>query len=152
LIEEKCYRGPSRHHLARCLKRVAELTGDKSDFSDFGYALSSFPTDEELADEALAARQPSSQDRFLWQWMLGDPELFRSVERVNLAEYRSFWIRLLDNKVHLRNWRADLAELQQRDPIMREWGVQLLHVELPISVANPISRRQDRFDSPSSGT
>ena len=152
LIEEKSYRGPSRHHLARCLKRVAELTGDKNDFSDFGYTLSSFPTDEELADEALAARQPSSQDRFLWQWMLGDPELFRSVERLNLAEYRSFWIRLLDNKVHLRNWRADLAELQQRDPIMREWGVQLLHVELPISLANPISRRQDRFDSPSSGT
>jgi hypothetical protein len=84
--------------------------------------------------------------------MLGDPELFRSVERLNLAEYRSFWIRLLDNKVHLRNWRADLAELQQRDPIMREWCVQLLHVELPISLANPISRRQDRFDSPSSGT
>ncbi len=152
LIEEKSYRGPSRHNLARCLKRVAELTGDKNDFSDFGYTLSSFPTDEELADEALAARQPSSQDRFLWQWMLGDPELFRSVERLNLAEYRSFWIRLLDNKVHLRNWRADLAELQQRDPIMREWGVQLLHVELPISLANPISRRQDRFDSPSSGT
>jgi hypothetical protein len=152
LIDEKSYRGPSRRNLARCLKRVAELTGDKGDFSDFGYALSSFPTDEELADEALAARQPSSQDRFLWQWMLGDPELFRSVERLNLVEYRSFWIRLLDNKVHLRNWRADLAELQQRDPIMREWGVQLLHVELPISVANPISRRQDRFDSPSSGT
>ena len=47
----------------------------------------------------------------MWQWMLGDPELFRSVERLNLVEYRSFWIRLLDNKVHLRNWRADLAEL-----------------------------------------
>ena len=35
---------------------------------------------------------------------------------------------------------------------MREWGVQLLHVELPISLANPITRRQDRFDTPSSGT
>jgi hypothetical protein len=152
LIEEKAYRGPSRHHLARCLKRVAELTGDKNDFSDFGYTLSSFPTDEELSDEALAARQPSSQDRFLWQWLLGDPELFRSVERLNLAEYRSFWIRLLDNKVHLRNWRADLTELAHRDPIMREWNVQLLHVEVPISLANAISRRQERFDAPSSGT
>jgi hypothetical protein len=152
LIEEKCYRGPSRRNLARCLKRVAELTGEKADFSDFGYTLSSFPTDEELADETLAARQPSSQDRFLWQWMLGDAELFRSVERLNLVEYRSFWIRLLDNKVHLRNWRADLAELEQRDPIMREWGVQLLHVESPISLANPLPRRQDRFGTPSSGT
>ena len=152
LIEERSYRGPSRHNLARCLKRVAELTGEKSDFSDFGYTLSSFPTDEELADEALASRQPSSQDRFLWQWMLGDSDLFRSVERLNLAEYRSFWIRLLDNKVHLRNWRADLTELEQRDPIMREWSVQLLHLEVPISLANAISRRQERFDTPSSGT
>jgi hypothetical protein len=138
LIEEKAYRGPARHNLARCLKRIAEQTGEKSDFSEFGYALSSFPTDEELADEALAARHPGSQDRFLWQWMLADSDLFRSVDRLNLAEYRSFWIRLMDNKVHLRNWRADLA-------------VQLLHLESPISLANAISRRQERFDAPSSG-
>jgi hypothetical protein len=149
LIDEKSYRGPARHNLARCLKRIAEQTGDKSDFSDFGYALSSFPTDEELADEVLAARQPTSQDRFLWQWMLGDAELFRSVDNLNLAEYRSFWIRLLDNKVHLRNWRADLAELQQKKPAMRDWSVQLLHSEAPISLANAISRRQERFDTPS---
>jgi hypothetical protein len=151
LIEEKAYRGPARHNLARCLKRIAEQTGEKSDFSEFGYALSSFPTDEELADEALAARHPGSQDRFLWQWMLADADLFRSVDRLNLAEYRSFWIRLMDNKVHLRNWRADLAELQQRNPGMRDWTVQLLHLEAPISLANAISRRQERFDAPSSG-
>jgi flagellar basal body-associated protein FliL len=151
LIEERAYRGPARHNLVRCLKRIAEQTGEKSDFSELGYALSSFPTDEELADEALSARQPVSQDRFLWQWMLGDTELFRSVDRLNLAEYRSFWIRLLDNKVHLRNWRADLAELQQRNPAMRDWSVQLLHSEPPISLANAISRRQERFDAPSSG-
>lgn len=151
LIEEKRYRGAARHNLARCYKRIAEQTGEKSDFSDFGYALSSFPTDEELSDEALAARQPESRDRFLWQWMLGDPEMFRSVERLSLTEYRSFWIRLLDNKVHLRNWRSDLGELQRRDPAMREWSVQLLHVETPISLANPIARRQERFETPSSG-
>jgi hypothetical protein len=34
---------------------------------------------------------------------------------------------------------------------MREWSVQLLHVETPISLANPISRRQERFETPSSG-
>ena len=151
LIEDKSYRGPARHNLARCYKRIAEQTGEKSDFSDFGYALSSFPTDEELSDEALAARQPDSRDRFLWQWMLADAELFRSAERLNMAEYRSFWIRLLDNKVHLRNWRADLGELHRRDPAMGEWGVQLLYIESPISLANPISRRPERFETPSSG-
>jgi hypothetical protein len=151
LIEERSYRGPSRRNLVRCLKRIAEQTGEKSDFSDFGYALNGFPTDEELADEALAARQPASQDRFLWQWLLGDEELFANVERLNLAEYRAFWIRMLDTKVHLRNWRADLGELQQSRPAMKEWSVQLLQAEPPISLSNAISRRQERFDSPASG-
>jgi hypothetical protein len=151
LIEERSYRGPARRNLARSLKRIAEQTGEKSDFSDFGYTLNSFPSDEELADEALAARQPASQDRFLWQWLLGDEELFSNVEGLNLAEYRAFWIRMLDNKVHLRNWRADLGELQQAKPPMREWSVQLLHSEPPISLANSISRRPERFDNPASG-
>ncbi len=151
LIEERAYRGPARRNLVRCLKRIAEQTGEKSDFSDFGYALNAFPTDEELADEALAARQPNSQDRFLWQWLLGDEELFSNVERLNLAEYRAFWIRMLDTKVHLRNWRADLAELQRSRPAMKEWTIQLLQSEPPISLSNAISRRQERFDSPASG-
>jgi hypothetical protein len=151
LIEERAYRGPARRNLVRTLKRIAEQTGEKSDFSDFGYALNGFPTDEELADEALAARQPTSQDRFLWQWLLGDEELFANVDRLNLAEYRAFWIRMLDNKVHLRNWRADLAELQQAKPAMKEWSVQLLQSEPPITLSNAISRRQERFDSPASG-
>lgn len=149
LIEEKAYRGPSRRNLIRCLKQIAELTAEKSDFSDFGYALSSLPSDEELWDEALAMRQPASQDRFLWQWLIGDEELFCTVERLNLAEYRSFWIRMLDNKVHLRNWRADLAELQQRRPQMKDWSVQLLYGEQPsIVLANPLPRRQERFEGP----
>jgi hypothetical protein len=151
LIEERAYRGPARRNLVRCLKRIAEQTGEKSDFSDFGYALNGFPTDEELADEALAARQPTSQDRFLWQWLLGDEELFANVERLNQAEYRAFWIRMLDTKVHLRNWRADLAELQQSRPAMKEWSIQLLQSEPPISLSNAISRRQERFDTPASG-
>jgi cytoskeletal protein RodZ len=151
LIEERSYRGPSRRNLARCLKRIAEQTGEKSDFSDFGYGLNAFPTDEELADEALAARQPASQDRFLWQWLVGDEELFANVERLNLAEYRAFWIRMLDTKVHLRNWRADLAELQRIRPAMKEWSVQLLQSDPPITLSNAISRRQERFDSPASG-
>jgi hypothetical protein len=58
---------------------------------------------------------------------------------------------MLDNKVHLRNWRADLGELQQAKPLMREWSVQLLHSEPPISLANSISRRTERFDNPASG-
>ncbi|MDT7813638.1 MAG: hypothetical protein QOJ42_3554 [Acidobacteriaceae bacterium] len=151
LIEERSYRGPSRRNLARCLKRIAEQTGEKSDFSDFGYGLNAFPTDEELADEVLAARQPASQDRFLWQWLLGDEELFANVERLNLAEYRAFWIRMLDTKVHLRNWRADLAELQRIRPAMKEWNVQLLQSDPPITLSNAISRRQERFDNPASG-
>jgi len=151
LIDERAYRGPARRNLVRCLKRIAEQTGEKSDFSDFGYALNAFPTDEELADEALAARQPASQDRFLWQWLLGDEELFANVERLNQAEYRAFWIRMLDTKVHLRNWRADLAELQQSRPAMKEWNIQLLQSEPPISLSNAISRRQERFDTPASG-
>jgi hypothetical protein len=152
LIDERYYRGPARRNLVRCLKRIAEQTGEKSDFSDFGYALNAFPTDEELADEALAARQPTSQDRFLWQWLLGDEELFAHVERLNLAEYRAFWIRMLDTKVHLRNWRADLAELQRTRPEMKEWNIQLLQSEPPISLSNAMSRRQERFDSPAAGT
>jgi hypothetical protein len=151
LIDERAYRGPARRNLVRTLKRIAEQTGEKSDFSDFGYALNAFPTDEELADEALAARHPVSQDRFLWQWMLGDEELFANVERLNQAEYRAFWIRMLDNKVHLRNWRADLLELQQARPAMKEWTIQLLQAEPPISLSNAISRRQERFDTPASG-
>jgi hypothetical protein len=151
MIEDRSYRGPARRNLIRTLKRIAEQTGEKSDFSDFGYALNAFPTDEELADEALAARQPTSQDRFLWQWMLGDEELFANVERLNLAEYRAFWIRMLDNKVHLRNWRADLAELQRAKPAMKDWTIQLLQSEPPITLSNAISRRQERFDSPASG-
>jgi hypothetical protein len=151
LIEERAYRGPARRNLVRCLKRIAEQTGEKSDFSDFCYALNAFPTDEELADESLAARQPASQDRFLWQWLLGDEELFANVERLNQAEYRAFWIRMLDTKVHLRNWRADLAELQQSRPAMKEWSIQLLQSEPPISLSNAISRRQERFDTPASG-
>jgi hypothetical protein len=151
LIDERSYRGPSRRNLARCLKRIAEATGEKSDFSDFGYGLNAFPTDEELADEALAARQPASQDRFLWQWLLGDEELFANVERLNLSEYRAFWIRMLDTKVHLRNWRADLAELQHARPAMKEWSVQLLQSDPPITLSNAMSRRQERFDSPASG-
>jgi hypothetical protein len=151
LIDERAYRGPARRNLVRALKRIAEQTGEKGDFSDFGYALNAFPTDEELADEALAARQPASQDRFLWQWMLGDDELFANVDRLNQAEYRSFWIRMLDNKVHLRNWRADLLELQQARPSMKEWTIQLLQAEPPISLSNAISRRQERFDTPASG-
>jgi hypothetical protein len=149
LIDERAYRGPARRNLARSLKRIAEQTGEKSDFSDFGYALNAFPTDEELSDEALTSRQPSSQDRFLWQWLLGDEELFANVDTLNLAEYRAFWIRMLDNKVHLRNWRADLEELQQANPAMKEWAIQLLQSEPPISLSNAISRRQ--FDSPASG-
>jgi len=152
LIEERSYRGPARRNLLRCLKQIAEQTGEKSDFSDFGYALNGFPTDEELADEALAARQPASQDRFLWQWLMGDEELFADVERLNQAEYRAFWIRMLDTKVHLRNWRADLEELQHSRPAMKEWSIQLLQSEPPISLSNAISRRQERFDSPVSGT
>jgi hypothetical protein len=151
LIDERAYRGPARRNLVRTLKRIAEQTGEKSDFSDFGYALNGFPTDEELADEALAARQPSSQDRFLWQWMLGDEELFANIESLNQAEYRAFWIRMLDNKVHLRNWRADLLELQMARPAMKEWTIQLLQAEPPISLSNAISRRQERFDTPASG-
>jgi hypothetical protein len=152
LIEERSYRGPARRNLLRCLKQIAEQTGEKSDFSDFGYALNGFPTDEELADEALAARLPGSQDRFLWQWLMGDEELFADVERLNQAEYRAFWIRMLDTKVHLRNWRADLEELQHSRPAMKEWSIQLLQSEPPISLSNAISRRQERFDNPVSGT
>ncbi len=151
LIEERSYRGPARRNLLRCLKQVAELTGEKSDFSDFGYALNAFPTDEELADEALAARQPGSQDRFLWQWLLGDEELFAGVERLNLAEYRAFWIRMLDTKVHLRNWRADLEELQVAKPAMREWTIQLLQSETPVTLSHALSRRQERFEKPATG-
>ena len=73
------------------------------------------------------------------------------VERLNLAEYRAFWIRMLDTKVHLRNWRADLAELQRIRPAMKEWNVQLLQSDPPITLANAISRRQERFDNPASG-
>ena len=72
---------------------------------------------------------PFPRTAFLWQWLLGDDELFANVERLNLAEYRAFWIRMLDTKVHLRNWRADLAELQRIRPAMREWSVQLLQSE-----------------------
>jgi hypothetical protein len=58
---------------------------------------------------------------------------------------------MLDTKVHLRNWRADLAELQRSKPDMKEWSVQLLQADPPISLSNAISRRQERFDSPASG-
>jgi hypothetical protein len=58
---------------------------------------------------------------------------------------------MLDTKVHLRNWRADLVELQRIRPAMKEWNVQLLQSDPPITLSNAISRRQERFDSPASG-
>jgi hypothetical protein len=82
---------------------------------------------------------------------MSDEELFANVERLNLAEYRAFWIRMLDVKVHLRNWRADLEELQLVKPAMKEWSIQLLHSEPPIALANAMTRRQERFETPASG-
>jgi hypothetical protein len=35
---------------------------------------------------------------------------------------------------------------------MKDWAIQLLHAEPPISLANAITRRQERFESPASGT
>lgn len=158
LIDERAYRGPARRNLIRSLKQIAELTGEKSDFSEFGYALNAFPADDELADEALASRQPNSQDRYLWQWMMGDELLFAKVNRLNLAEYRAFWIRMLDNKVRLRNWRADLAELIQSNPAMKDWAIQLMQPEAPpIALSHASHRRLERydvssrFDTPASG-
>ena len=94
---------------------------------------------------------PSSQDRFLWQCLLGDEELFARVERLNLAEYRAFWIRMLDTKVHLRNWRVDLEELREGKPAMKEWTIQLLQSEPPMSLSPALSRRHERFESPGTG-
>jgi hypothetical protein len=59
--------------------------------------------------------------------------LFANVEQLNFAEYRAFWIRMLDTKVHLQNWRADLRELQEAKPAMKEWRVPLLQPKPPIS-------------------
>jgi hypothetical protein len=151
LVDERAYRGPSRRNMVKALKRIAEETGDKSDFSDFGFALNALPSDEELADEALAARQPNSQDRFLWQWLMGDSDLFAKVERLNLAEYRAFWVRMLDNKVHLRNWRVDLDELKRSNPAMKDWMIQLVQAQEALPMANSLSRRHDRLERPAAG-
>jgi hypothetical protein len=144
LIAEDAYRGPARRQLLRCLKQIAEHTGDKGDFSDFAYALNGLPSDEELAGEALAARQPASQDRFLWQWLISDEFLFAGLERLNLAEYRTFWVRTLDAKVNLRDWRSDLAELEESRPAMKEWTVKLLQSDAPLALPTTLSRRQER--------
>jgi hypothetical protein len=58
---------------------------------------------------------------------------------------------MLDTKVHLRNWRADLEELQQAKPAMKEWTVQLLQSEPPPALSHALSRRQERFESPGAG-
>jgi hypothetical protein len=75
--------------------------------------------------------------------LLGDANLFANVQQLNFAEYRAFCIRMLDTKVHLRNWRADLRELQEAKPAMKEWGGQLLQTEPSISLS-----RREHFDNP----
>jgi hypothetical protein len=34
---------------------------------------------------------------------------------------------------------------------MKDWTIQLLQAEPPITLSNAISRRQERFDTPASG-
>jgi len=41
--------------------------------------------------------------------------------------------------------------LQQSNPAMKDWTIQLLQSDPPISLSNAISRRQERYDSPASG-
>ncbi|MDX6456572.1 MAG: hypothetical protein QOE55_269, partial [Acidobacteriaceae bacterium] len=40
---------------------------------------------------------------------------------------------------------------QRIRPAMKEWNVQLLQSDPPITLSNAISRRQERFDNPASG-
>ena len=82
---------------------------------------------------------------------MGDEELFADVERLNQAEYRAFWIRMLDTKVHLEELESGsggVAAVQTGHEGLEHPAVA---VRTAYSLSNAISRRQERFDNPVSG-
>jgi hypothetical protein len=100
-------------NLACCLKRVADISGQKSDYESFKTELNKFPTDQQVRQASVESGRPETEEVFVWQSTLQDEELFGKVDKINRDDYRSFWEGLLDNKVKLRKWRDDLAEIKK---------------------------------------
>jgi hypothetical protein len=114
-----------RQNYACCLKRIADATGAELDFASFSSAVLNFPDDWDLlhADIAIPNR---NANRYLWQKLLSDPELFKTLNRIVLADYHGFWVQTLDLKVKYRDWREDLGAIKSRNPDFRNWKVQLI--------------------------
>ena len=118
-------RRASLQNLACCLKRIAGMTGDDSDYLAFKTEVNSYPSDKQLWEETTSVPEGRIELTSLWQGMMSDAELFALTDHLNGADYKAFWISLLDQKVVLRQWKDDLAELQSRNPKMKEWAVIL---------------------------
>jgi hypothetical protein len=118
-------RWASLQNLACCLKRIAAITGQQSDYSAFKAELTSYPSDKELRQQTATEAQGRLELTFLWQGMMADSELFASTGRLELLGYRAFWTDLLTQKIVLRRWKDDLVEMQLRNPKMKTWEVTL---------------------------
>lgn len=112
-------------NLACCLKRIADMTGNQVDYVAFETELKSYPSDKELCELTATEAAGRIDLNFLWQGMMSDEELFATVKALDANHYRGFWTALLDEKVTLRKWRDDLAELQARNPKMKLWAITL---------------------------
>ena len=101
-------------NLACCLKRVADITGEKADYDLLKTELEKFPTDQQIGQGYIENGHPESEEAFLWQSVLQDGELFAKVDKIDVRDYQLFWRSLLDKKVRLRDWKKDLEEMKQR--------------------------------------
>jgi len=104
----------SWQNLACCLKRVADITGQKDDYDMFKAELAKFPTDRQIRQGFMENGLPESDEVFLWQAMLQDEALFGNVDKIDAEDYRLFWSQLLTEKVGLRDWKNDLQEMKKR--------------------------------------
>jgi len=125
MLQEKMEFWPVPINLVCCLKRIADMTGTPADYSALQQKLQSFPDERELEANLKPGAGIEVQSRFLWQNLMGDSDLFGKVNKIDFEGYRDFWIKLLDQKVTLRNWRADLNELRRLNPNAMRWQIQL---------------------------
>jgi len=125
MLQKKLPFWPVPINLVCCLKRVADTTGTAPDYLDLQQKLQSFPDEKELEANLKPGAGVEVQSRFLWQNLMGDPDLFGKVTKIDAAAYKQFWTDLLDQKVTLRNWRADLDEIRILKPSAKSWQIQL---------------------------
>ncbi len=114
-----------RLNYACCLKRVADFSGQQSDYDELKTVISNFPDDRALLEETFSTFGSKKAGQYLWQRMMGDSELFQSVQKIDPKDYTNFWVNTLNAKVLMRNWTDDLSEIRARNPGAKSWKILL---------------------------